>query len=352
MFQPVGQRPDRGLRRIYDSPETTSNSDKSENLYYNLNQAPCCTCSKCLYLWVMTKQGIYSIIFITAIVILLGCKTANTPEPLPVTQAFGPPTPVQVTGYSGHIMEPFISRDGSLLFFNNLNAAPENTNLHWATKTNDSMFAYQGEIFGVNTPELEGVPTMDTMGNFYFVSIRSYTTTLSTIYQGRFNNGVVTDVRIADGLSLLQPGQLNFDVEISADGQTVYFVDGTFGSGPVPLTSDLVMARKTNTGFERLPNSAALMQNINTDALEYAACISADQLEFYFTRLSLPVTASSEPIILRSSRAHVNEPFGPPVRIATITGFVEATTIAPDQRSLYYHKKENGQHVLYRVSKR
>jgi hypothetical protein len=300
----------------------------------------------------MTKQGIYSIIFITAIMMLLGCKTANQSDIPLVTEAFGPPTPVQVTGYSGHIMEPFISRDGSLLFFNNLNAAPENTNLHWATKTNDSVFVYQGEIFGVNTPELEGVPTMDTMGNFYFVSTRNYTSTLSTIYQGRFNNGTVADVWIAEGLSLLQPGQLNFDVEISADGQTVYFVDGFFNGGTVPTKADLVMGRKTNTGFERLPNSAALMQNVNTDALEYAACISADQLELYFTRLSLPVTASSEPIILRSSRANVNEAFGPPEKIATITGFVEATTIAPDQRSLYYHKKENGLHVLYMVSKR
>jgi hypothetical protein len=300
----------------------------------------------------MTKQGIYSIIFITAIMTLLGCKTANQSDIPLVTEAFGSPTPVKVAGYSGHIMEPFISRDGRLLFFNNLNAAPENTNLHWATKTNDSVFQYQGEIFGVNTPELEGVPTMDTMGNFYFVSTRNYTSTLSTIYQGRFNNGTVTDVQIADGLSLLQLGQLNFDVEISADGQTVYFVDGFFNGGTVPIKADLVMARKTNTGFERLPNSAALMQNVNTDALEYAACISADQLELYFTRLSLPVTASSEPIILRSSRANVNEAFGPPERIATITGFVEATTIAPDQRSLYYHKKENGLHVLYMVSKR
>lgn len=268
-----------------------------------------------------------------------------------LSNEFGTPVKVQVNGYTGHSMEPFISRDGNYLFFNNLNGAPENTNLHWATKTNDSVFQYQGEIFGVNTPDLEGVPTMDNAGNFYFVSTRNYTNTLATIYQGRFNNGVVTDVRIAEGLSRQQLGQINFDVEISADGQTVYFADGLFNGGTVPVEADLVIARKTNTGFERLPNSAALLQNINTDALEYAACISANQLELYFTRLSLPVTANSEPIILRSRRANVNEAFGPPERIASITGFVEATTIAPDQRSLYYHKKENGLHVLYMVRK-
>lgn len=280
-----------------------------------------------------------------------GCKSASPAEIPLLSNEFGTPVKVQINGYNGHSMEPFISKDGNYLFFNNLNGAPENTNLHWATKTNDSAFQYQGEIFGVNTPDLEGVPTMDNAGNFYFVSTRNYTNTLATIYQGRFNNGVVTDVRIAEGLSRQQLGQINFDVEISADGQTVYFADGLFNGGTVPVEADLVIARKTNTGFERLPNSAALLQNINTDALEYAACISANQLELYFTRLSLPVTANSEPIILRSRRANVNEAFGPPERIASITGFVEATTIAPDQRSLYYHKKENGLHVLYMVRK-
>lgn len=295
----------------------------------------------------MTKLGIYTIAFM----VLVGCKTNNQPDLPLVTQAFGLPTPVQVTGYSGHIMEPFISRDGTILFFNNLKAAPENTNLHWAIKINDSTFQYQGEIFGVNSPDLDGVPTMDTMGNFYFVSTHNYTTTLSNIYQGRFNNGTVTDLHLVAGLSLMQLGQINFDVEISADGQTVYFADGLFDGGTVPVKADLVMARKTNTGFERLPNSAPILQNINTDALEYAACISADQLELYFTRLSLPVTPGSEPIILRSRRSNINEAFGLPERIASITGFVEAATIAPDQRTLYYHKKENGIHSLYMVRK-
>jgi hypothetical protein len=299
----------------------------------------------------MTNRWIYWLVVLMGSIAWYACRPTNAPTDMVPDQSFGPPVKVQVIGYSGHLMEPFVSRDGSLLLFNNLNAAPENTNLHWATKTNDSVFQYQGGILGVNTPDLEGVPTMDTAGNLYFVSTRNYTTTLSTIYQGRFNNGVVTDVRIAEGLSLLRPGQLNFDVEISTDGQTVYFVDGQFGNGPVPLSADLVMARKTNTGFERLPNSNALLQNINTDALEYAACISANQLELYFTRLSLPVTASSEPVILLSTRINVNEAFGPPVRIAAITGFVEASTLAPNQRTLYYHKKENERHLLYMVRK-
>lgn len=94
------------------------------------------------------------------------------------------------------------------------------------------------------------------------------------------------------------------------------------------------------------------MKNINSNALEYAACISVDQLELYFTRLIVPFTATSTPEIFVSKRQNVNEPFSTPSKIQSITGFVEAATIAPDQKTLYYHKKENNKYVLYLVKKK
>jgi hypothetical protein len=280
--------------------------------------------------------------------LLYGCKASQRPQP-PLTHAFGPPAKVQVLGYSGHLMEPFISRDGQLLLFNNLNAAPENTNLHWAIRVNDSVFRYQGEVTDASGPELDGVPSMDENGDLYFVSTRSYGTTLATIYRGRFQNGTVSNVQIMEGLSKKQPGWLNFDVEVSADGNTLYFVDGQFGNEPVPLSADLAMAQKTGNGFQRLSNSGTLLQHINTSDLEYAACISPNQLELYFTRATLPITACSQPVILYANRSNLDEPFGPPVQIGSIKGFSEAPTLAPDQRTLYYHGKDNGRHVLYCV---
>jgi len=285
------------------------------------------------------------------LLVLTACKpddktVVNSPVP-----TFGAPVRVVVNGYSGNLMEPFLSRDGKILLFNNLNAAPENTNLHWATRINDSVFEYKGEIAGVNTPDLEGVPTMDNGNNLYFVSTRSYANSLSTLYQSNFNAGTATNVKLVDGVSRLTGGWVNFDVEVSADGQTLYFVDRQFGSSPNSTSADLVIAKKAGTGFQRLDNSADLMQNINTTGLEYAACISVNQLEFYFTRIRLPITANTIPEIFVATRKSINDPFGVPVKITSITGFAEAATISPDQQRIYYHKKENGIFVLYMVKK-
>jgi hypothetical protein len=254
---------------------------------------------------------------------------------------FRQPVKVEMIGYTGNIMEPFLSRDGNTLFFNNLNAAPENTNLHWATKINDSTFQYNGEISGVNTSDLEGVPSLDNAGNLYFVSTRDYSSTLSTIYQCNFSNGAVTNIQLVSGISRLQAGIVNFDVEVSADGQTIYFVDGQFDQSGNLLASDFVIAKKNGASFQCASNSNEIFKNINTNALEYAACISVNQLELYFTRVALPFTATSTPEIFVSTRSTISQSFSRPSKIQSITGFAEAVTIAPDQMTLYYHKKEN-----------
>ncbi len=280
------------------------------------------------------------------------CKRNDTPVYQTPTFEFAQPTKVNIQGYSGNIMEPFLSRDGNILLFNNLNAAPENTNLHWATKINDTIFQYKGEIAGVNTSDLEGVPTLDNTGNLYFVSLRSYASTLSTLYQCNFSNGTATNIQLVTGVSKLQAGWLNYDIEVSADGQNIYFVDAQFDQTNNPASAEIIIAEKNVSGFQRLSNSAEIMKNINTNALEYAACISVDQLELYFTRLAIPFNATSSPEILVSTRKNKNEPFSSPLKIASITGFVEAPTIAPDQRTIYYHKKENNKFVLYLIRKK
>ena len=265
---------------------------------------------------------------------------------------FTQPVKVEIIGYNGNSMEPFISRDGNTLLFNNLNSAAENTNLHWATKINDTTFQYKGEITGINTIDLEGVASLDNNGNLYFVSTRNYTNTLSTLYQCKFSNGSATNVTLVNGISRLQAGWLNFDVEVSADGQMLYYADSEFDQNLNPKTADLVIAQKNGADFKRLSNSAAILKNINTEALEYAACISTNQLELFFTRLQLPISAASSPEILYCSRQSINDVFSSPAKINSITGFTEAPTIAPDQKTLYYHKKENNKFVLYIVRKK
>ncbi len=291
-------------------------------------------------------------LWLFCLLILPSCQVDKTPVITNSAIDFSQPIKVEVNGYTGNSMEPFLSRDGNILLFNNLNAAPENTNLHWATKINDSTFQYKGELTGVNTADLEGVPTLDKAGNLYFVSTRNYATTLSTLYTGAFANGAGTNVQLVNGVSKLQAGWVNFDVEVTADGQSLYFVDAHFDQTGNPSTADLVLAVNSGSGFTRSATSNALLKNINTSALEYAACISEDQLELYFTRLQLPITANSSPEIFLSTRPTTNDAFGIPIKIKTITGFAEAPTITPDQRTLYYHKKENNKFVLYMVRKK
>jgi CubicO group peptidase (beta-lactamase class C family) len=181
-------------------------------------------------------------------------------------RGFGAPQRVTIRGYDGHAMEPFFTRDGRYLLFNNLNDPKENTNLHYAERKDDLTFEYKGEIKGVNTAALEGVPSMDKDGMLYFVStIMSYDKTFSTLYRRRFKDGAVTGVELVPGVSRKQPGIVNFDVEISADGKTLYFVDGEFTKdGSNPKTADIVIAVLDGKEFNRDPKSSTLRNHRNS----------------------------------------------------------------------------------------
>jgi hypothetical protein len=280
--------------------------------------------------------------------ILTACQSAGTVASQKEREyaAFGNPERVTIRGYNDHAMEPFITRDCRYLFFNNSNDPSVNTNLHYARRIDDLTFEYKGEVAGVNTQALEGVPTMDKDGAFYFVSTRSYKETLSTIYQGRFSGGAVTGVKVVESISEKALGRLNFDVEVGADGQTLYFVDGVFSGKPVPDKADIAIAVRGGAVFRRLSGSAEFLKNVNTDALEYAACISPDELELFFTR-----AGKNGPAIYRSTRKNATQPFDSPARVAAIKGFVEAPALSADGLSLYYHLNEGKWFVIYRVTR-
>lgn len=121
-------------------------------------------------------------------------------------------------------------------------------------------------------------------------------------------------MELAPGVSRKQPDIVNFDVEISADGKTLYFVDGQFTKDdPNPRTADIVIAIRYGTGFKRDPKSGAILKQVNTDALEYAADISADGLELFFTRVSVPPTT---PAIYWAARKNREAPFETPQKVA------------------------------------
>jgi len=263
-------------------------------------------------------------------------------------RAFGAPERVAIRGYDGDAMEPFVTKDGRYLLFNNRNDPRIDTNLHFARRVDALTFQYGGELKGANTPALEGVPSVDRAGNFFFVSTRSYQETLSTLYRGRFVDGTVSDVRLVGGVSRRKLGIVMFDAEIAADGNTLFVVDGEFAGGPHPKSADIAIAVRDGAEFRRLASSGELLKNVNTGALEYAPAVSSDLMELFFTRAG---SGSAQPVILRTARRSTAEAFETPQRVSAITGFVEAPALSGDGRSLYYHKLEGGRFLIYRVSR-
>ena len=264
--------------------------------------------------------------------------------------AFSNPEPVEIVGYEGDAMEPFISRDDQYLFFNNSNDPKVRTKLYWAENIDGKTFRYRGEIEGVNAGALDAVASMDGQGNFYFVSPRSYALTLSTIYRGRFAGGGVENVELVEGLSLRRPGIVNFDAEISADGQTLYGVDGDLAGGGPPKWARIFIARRDGTGFKRAPDSDRLLANVNSSEVQYAPDISSDGLELFFTQLTGALFWRTARI-MRATRASEAEPFDQPRAVESITGFAEGPSISNDGKRLYFHKRVDGGFRIYRVTR-
>jgi hypothetical protein len=281
----------------------------------------------------------------------------------PAFTEFGNPEMVQILGYddsegnSNDAMEPFISRDGNYLFFNNSNSA-STTSLFWATRIDDVTFQYQGEIGGAvnSSGPLDAVPSMDVSVNFYFITNRSYAGDLSTIYSGPFADvsGVasVTPVNPVPGAAAPKIGLVDFDAEISADGNTLYFTQGNFANlapGAPPSSTEMMVATREGGNFVIDPHSARIMRTINDKYLNYAADTSADELEFFFTRTNVKAGQIGIYVATRKSKS---EPFGKPKKIDAITGFAEAPSISPDELSLYYHwKNPSGVFVINRVTR-
>ena len=267
-----------------------------------------------------------------------GAASGSQPVPPPPQYtAFATPTEVTITGYAGDAMEPFISKDGQYLFFNNRNDPSVDTNLYYASRVDDKTFILLGAVSGVNSPMLDAVASLaslDQFGNFYFISNRSYAASLSTIYSGAWSAASgVGNVALVAGVSRQQGGSVNFDAEISGDGQTLWFDDGQYSSSGVLQAASIAMANRQGAAFARQTNSAALLAAVNAVGLNYAPSISVDGLELFFTRIDT-TTSGAAPAIYRSTRPDTNSTFGPAAIVAAPNGFVEAPSLSADGRQM------------------
>jgi len=284
---------------------------------------------------------------------LLACAAAlsasgGAPEAA-TSRRYDAPQPVTIAGYDGDAMEPFLARDGRYLLFNDLNAPWVDTDLHIARRIDATHFRYLGPLAGANSTKLDGVATMDRAGHFYFVSMRDYDRTRISLFGGAFADGKVSGVHALGGLSRLRARHVDFDLDIAPDGEHLYYVDGRFGL-LFPESADIVLAVRRGDGFSPAADSAALLRNVNTAALEYAPSISADGLTLLFTRASPKIGA--RPALYIAQRGSAGDPFGPAARLVALDGHVEATTFDVDERAIYYHRKVDGRFAIYRATRR
>jgi hypothetical protein len=289
-----------------------------------------------------------------------GAADATFTDPQPVTIDSLP------RGHGGTPIsteEPFVSRDGRFLFFNS-GEKENHKDLHFAEWRN-GRWEYHGEIGpNVNTAtNVEGNPSMDAAGNFFYVDSGAET----MVRAARFDPGTgkLSALSEVKGVPtrVVKPFRYfegNMGVEVSPDGETLYVSRATWNMNALWLGmitgADILFSQRRNGEYVFDETRAReVMKNINTPDLEYAESISADGLELFFVRMAAADlkkgTVRSQ--IMRATRASVTEPFGIPEPITVIGGedFVEAPSISPDGRELYYHKREGEKFRIYKVTR-
>ncbi len=293
------------------------------------------------------KKYLYTMLF------FISCEYSSAQ----VYPTFGAEILVTINGLSFDAMEPFLSNDENILFFNSLNAGG-NTNLHYAQRVDDSTFNYMGLVDGTvdtSSNHLDAVASMDSTNYFYWVSLRNYPNIYENLHSGFFNGTSVSDVkRVYGNFNIPTLGWIIMDAAVSNQGTHLYycnayfdFINNSCGVG-IPCSASIGVAQKINDStFNKLPNTDAIFSVVNdTNYLVYAPEISNDGLELYFTRL-LKNTFNTQVCV--AVRNNINDNFSVPQIIHQNNGFApEGPSINANKTKLYYHQKDGtGFHKIY-----
>ena len=294
-----------------------------------------------------------NIILLATLVILIYGQGFSQSYP-----TFGLEKKVTITGLTFDAMEPFISLNGNTLFFNSLNSGG-NTNLYYATRVNDTTFTYIGMVGGTYDPSpnhLDGVASLDSINNFFWVSLRGYPSPMENLHRGIYAGGNVTNItRVYGNFNIYTfnyPfGWLIMDAAINYQGNQLYYCNALLDFSNTtcvgPCKSKLGVAQKVNDStFNKQLNSDVIFSNVNdTNYLVYAPNITKDGLELYYTRL-LKSTTNTE--ICVSVRNTISNTFSLPTVIYSNNGYLpEAPTLTTDKQKMYYHQKDNS--LIYKI---
>ncbi len=279
----------------------------------------------------------------------MGMVAASVRVPVGATPedfyGFGDVQRVPIDGYDGIAMEPFVTADNAVLLFNNSNDPAADTNIHIATSDGRGRFRYAGELRGVNSRSLDGVPSVDHQGKLYFVSTRSLAHGGGTVYRAQLRGFGVDWVTPVQGLKGKRPNEVVFDVSISPDGATLWISLGRFDAGPVPTAAWIETADVVDGLIVRPGIDTRRLGSLALNDLQYAACQSRDGLELFFTSSA----AHGTPSIFMAFRQRRSEPFGRPQLLDGLGMHAEAPALSPDEGWLYFHAKTPYGFGIYRA---
>ncbi|HLP11071.1 MAG TPA: T9SS type A sorting domain-containing protein [Flavobacteriales bacterium] len=262
---------------------------------------------------------------------------------------FGPEKKVTITGITFDVMEPFLSEDENVLFFNSLNSGGQ-TNLHYALRVNDTTFTYVDTLTGcydTSSNHLDAVASLDSANHFYWVSLRNYTGTVyANLHHGNYAAGHVSGISPVYGdFNIPAFGWLIMDAAIDYSGNNLYYCNAYFdlissSCGPgIPCEGILGVAQKINDStFNKLPGSDAIFANINdTNYVVYAPQVTHDGLYIYYTRFQKGTGSTQLCVSYRTTTTGV---FTSPHIIWENFPYVpEGTTVTDDNQKIYYHQK-------------
>lgn len=285
-------------------------------------------------------------IFILTVLIIFCTQAFSQTYP-----TFGNEFPVNINGLDFDAMEPSISADGNILFFNSKNDGIT-TSLYYAIKVNDTVFKYIGSLASANqieTPRLDAVASSDSANHFFWVSTRDYPAQFDNYFHGTFNGTDIINIgRLHGTFYIYIPGWLIMDAAINYDGTFLYFCNAYFNNcGASPCKAELGLAQRQNDStFNKLSNSDSILQNINdTNYIVYAPNVTKDGRELYYTRILKSNPTQTE--ICVSVRAAITEIFSLPFIIYASANISEAPAITTDKLEMYYHKKVNGVYKIF-----
>ncbi|MBK9295119.1 MAG: hypothetical protein IPM57_11900 [Oligoflexia bacterium] len=296
---------------------------------------------------------------------LLGCF-----DQLNQTSEWSNETEVIIDGYTGNAMEPQISSDQVTLFFNNKTSDDRQMDVHYAVKQANGHFLYIGPLSGtVDNDDLDGVPSLDLSGNFYFTSTRTYGNNFRTLFGGLLvldaanlsNPLSVINVAAADtSFGMGQAGKVDMDMSVSWDGTLAVLSRATFSEGKgYPDESYLEMFNVNSRQLYANNQSFEFLKNVNLSGCRvYAPNLSSDLKELYYTMLAEKSPGDFDFRVVVSKRSQIAEPFGVGAIIEAIPALTtaEGPTLSYNDggKTLYYHRKDpndGGRFKIYKVSR-